>query len=104
MRAQAPFATTSVREVANDFTGPKKYLNQRDTPLEIPYDVILKLFKALDQDKDDRVSLNEMINYCKAHEVVIPIETLIDMFNDAAKYRRVTNNKQYNDPLSIEEI
>jgi len=50
------------------------------------------------------VSLDELINYCKQKEVNIPIETVIDMFNHAAKYRKVTNSKQYNDPLNIKEI
>ena len=47
----------------------------------------------MDLDLDDRVSLDELINYIKTNEVVIAIDTVIDMFNDAAKIRRVTNPK-----------
>jgi hypothetical protein len=58
----------------------------------------------MDQDLDDRISLDELIGYCKQRDCGIETTTIIDMFNDATKLRRVTNPKQYSDPLSIQEI
>jgi hypothetical protein len=48
IRAQEPYKTMTMKEVAEDFKGPKKYLSQRDAPMEIPLDVIKKLFIAMD--------------------------------------------------------
>ena len=37
LKAQKPFITQSIKEIsAGEFSGPLKYLNQRDSPLEIP--------------------------------------------------------------------
>jgi hypothetical protein len=59
MRAQAPFLTTSMKNLTPgvDYFGPPKYLTQRDTPLEIPTEVIKKLFAAMDVDMDDKISI-----------------------------------------------
>ena len=35
-RAQAPYMTMSMAEIAQNYTGPTKYLHQRDAPMEIP--------------------------------------------------------------------
>lgn len=59
MRAQAPFLTTSMKNLTPgvDYFGPPKYLSQRDTPLDIPTEVIKKLFAAMDVDMDDKISI-----------------------------------------------
>lgn len=93
-----------MREIAENYEGPRKYLNQRDAPLEIPMDVIKRLFVAMDQDLDDKVGLDELIKYIKDNELSITVETAIDMFNDAVSVRRVVSDKQYQNPLEIEEV
>jgi len=46
-----------MKELGSSYQGPAKYLQQRDSPLEIPMEVIKNLFIAMDQDTDDRVSV-----------------------------------------------
>jgi hypothetical protein len=60
MRAQAPYKTLSMKDLGEEYHGPSKYLNQRDAPLEIPPEVVKKLFQAMDQDLDDRISVQEL--------------------------------------------
>lgn len=93
-----------MQEIADSYDGPRKYLTQRDAPLDIPYDVVKKLFIAMDQDMDDKVSLDELVNYIRQNELSISIETAIEMFNDAVSTRRVVLDRQYQEPLEIEEI
>jgi len=52
-------------ELGSSYTGPPKYLTQRDAPLEIPPEVIRTLFTKIDQDMDDKVSFDELYNYIK---------------------------------------
>jgi len=47
----------------------------------------------MDQDTDDRVSLDELINYIRQNEINIELEIIIEMFNEAAAFRRVVNPK-----------
>lgn len=44
----------------NNYTGPPKYLKQRDNPLEIPIDCIRKLCDLIDTTFDERCSLKEI--------------------------------------------
>jgi hypothetical protein len=37
-----------MKDVGPDYTGPPKYLNQKDAPLEIPLEVVKRLFEAVD--------------------------------------------------------
>ena len=46
-----------MKELGSTFSGPPKYLNQRDAPLEIPIEVVKNLFMAVDIDMDDRISI-----------------------------------------------
>lgn len=59
LKAQAEFMQVSMKELRESgmYTCPPKYLNQRDTPLEIPMECIRKICDAMDSDFDDRVSL-----------------------------------------------
>ena len=50
-------------ELMYGFDGPPKYLNQRDAPLEIPVEVVRKLFNAMDVDLDDAINLEELKAY-----------------------------------------
>jgi hypothetical protein len=49
--------------LGSSYTGPAKYLQQRDAPLEIPPEVVRRLFMLIDVDLDDKVSLIELKNY-----------------------------------------
>lgn len=93
-----------MKGLGSSYQGPAKYLTQRDAPLEIPIEVIKNLFVAMDQDLDDHVSMQELLNYIKLHELLIDDATVEAMFMDASKVRRVTHDDQYKDPLVIEEI
>lgn len=44
LKAQKPFQTQTMKEIAHEYAGPPKYLNQRDAPLEVPLDVVKKFF------------------------------------------------------------
>ena len=62
MEAQAEYSMVSMKDIAasGNFSCPKKYLNQRDQPLEVPMECIRKLCDHMDTDFDDRIELQEM--------------------------------------------
>lgn len=62
-RASAPYKAKSIEEIAKDYDGPSKYLNQRDAPLAIPPDIIKKLFDSMDYNINNRVTLEELLEY-----------------------------------------
>ena len=47
VRAQAPYLTSSMKDLGPYYNGPPKYLSQRDAPLEIPVEVVKNLFCAI---------------------------------------------------------
>lgn len=104
LRAQAPYLTTSMKDLGDSYRGPPKYLSQRDAPLEIPIEVVKDLFCAMDDDIDDRVSVFELKNYIQ--KTGVPIEDSIadEMFEDAAKNRPIIHQAQKTQGLTIEEI
>ena len=104
LRAQAPYLTTSMRELGPSYQGPPKYLTQRDAPLEIPIEVIKNLFCAMDQDIDDRVSLQELRNYIETTGVPIESSIAEEMFVDASSQRPIIHESQKYAGLTIEEI
>ena len=55
----------SMKDIATsgNFSCPKKYLNQRDQPLEVPMECIRKLCDHIDADFDDRIELQEILDY-----------------------------------------
>jgi hypothetical protein len=53
----------SIKALGSSYAGPPKYLRQRDAPLEIPPEVVRRLFQLMDLDLDDKVSLTELNNY-----------------------------------------
>lgn len=93
-----------MKDLGSSYQGPAKYLSQRDAPLEIPFDVVQKLFIAMDQDLDDKVSLEELQNYIRQNDITIDQETILEMFFDATSVRRVVNTKHLQNPLDIDEI
>ena len=48
MRAEAPYKTLTMDEIRQNYTGPPKYMSQRDAPMEIPPEVVRNLFLAMD--------------------------------------------------------
>ena len=104
LRAQAPYLTTSMKDLGDSYQGPPKYLSQRDAPLEIPIEVVKDLFCAMDEDIDDRVTTFELKNYIAKTGVPIEEHLADEMFEDATKNRPVIHLAQKNQGLTIEEI
>ena len=106
MEAQQEFLSVSMKELALSGTAqcPRKYLNQRDAPLEIPMECVRKLCDAIDEDFDDRISVEELRAYIKAKQ--LPFEDSIpdQMYMEAIQGRGVINEAQKMAPLSHEEI
>ena len=61
-KAQEKFRQLSMQELAaqGNYNGPPKYLTQRDVPLEIPMECIIRLSDAMDDSMDDRISVEEI--------------------------------------------
>lgn len=69
------------------FDGPPKYLNQRDAPLEIPVEVVRKLFNAMDVDLDDAINLEELKAYITRAKLPIEEEIVEAMYYDSIAAR-----------------
>lgn len=87
-----------------DYDGPPKYLLQRDSPLEIPIEVIKNLFCTLDDNADDRVSLEELVDFVHERKIPFKDEEIVEMFKDAVKGRGVIRERHRMNPLTIDEI
>ena len=83
--------TMSMKELGSSYAGPPKYLSQRDSPLEIPMEVVRKLFLAMDVDMDDKISKSELKNYIDRFELAIDERTAEAMYAEAASQRAVTH-------------
>ena len=68
-------------------------MNQRDAPLEIPPEVIRKLFLVMDQDMDDRIGRDELHEYVGRSGVPIPEDVVDKMFDDAVAHRAVVHDE-----------
>ena len=89
---------------SGNFSCPKKYMNQRDTPLEIPMDCIRKLCDQIDLDFDDRIDQSEVLDFIHRKELPIEDSVVHEMFMDAIKGRGFVNEKQRAAPLTHEEV
>lgn len=67
----------NIKKTAKDMQVPRKYDNMRQLPMEVPLDVIKKLFLTIDQDIDDRLSVEEIRNYIRKVKLTIE-ETVAD--------------------------
>lgn len=96
----------SMKELAEsgNFSCPKKYLNQRDQPLEVPMECIRTLCDRIDRDFDDRITLEELVDYIHEKELPISDETAHEMFEDAIKGRGFVSEAQRLAPISHEEV
>lgn len=104
MRAQQPFKTMSMKELGGSYEGPPKYLNQRDAPLDIPVEVVKKLFTIMDADMDDRVSIEELKNYVQVSGVPIQEDVVMEMFMESTSGRGIVHEAQRYKGLTLEEI
>lgn len=104
--AQKEFAPITMKEIAQsgEFECPKKYLNQRDAPLEIPIECVRNLCDAMDKDMDDRVSLEEIRDYINLKQLPFDDDVPEQMFEDAIRGRGFINEQQRLAPLSHDEI
>lgn len=94
----------TLRKTAYDMVVPKKYDNIRKPPQEVPLDLIRKLFLKLDQDMDDRVSVEEIRNYIRKMKLTLEDEVADQMFNEIAQRRAVIHERQRNLPLTLDEV
>ena len=106
MEAQAEFQIISMQELAEsgNYSCPKKYLNQRDQPLEVPMECVRALCDIVDKDFDDRITLQDIINYIHEKELPITDEVAKEMFEDAIKGRGFVSETQRLAPLTHEEV
>ena len=104
--AQAEFQTFTMKELRDSGSTqcPRKYLNQRDQPLEVPMECIRTLCDSIDKDFDDRITLEEMQSYIREKELPISDEIAEEMFADAIKGRGFVNEAQRLAPLSHDEV
>lgn len=65
---------------------------------------IRKLCDHLDDDFDDRVTLEELESYVRRKELPIEPDVVVAMFYDAIKGRGYVNERQRTAPLTHEEI
>ena len=65
---------------------------------------VRKLCDHIDTDFDDRVTLEELVDYVKRRELPITEETVNEMYNDAIKGRGFVNEAQRIAPLTHEEV
>ena len=106
LEAQKDYLQVSMEELRNsgNFSCPKKYLDQRDTPLEIPMECIRKLCDTVDRDFDDRISIQELKTYIEKKELPFEEGVAEAMFEDAIKGRGYINESQRVAPLAHEEV
>lgn len=93
-----------MKEVGSSYTGPPKYLKQRDQPLEIPMDCIRKLADNIDTSMDERCDLHEIIDFVARRQLPFEDGVVTKMFHEAASGRGYITNKQMNGPLTHNEI
>lgn len=95
-----------MRELAaqGNYNGPPKYLAQREVPLEIPTECIIKLSDAMDDTMDDRISAEEIQEY--VDKLQLPFEPGVceKMFADAIEGRGYINEAQRVGPINHIEI
>ena len=58
----------------------------------------------MDQDLDDRISLQELFDYVHLSGVPIPEQTVVEIFHEAASQRQIIHEAQRNMGLTMEEI
>lgn len=93
----------------NMYDGPKKYLCQKDAPIDVDPKVIKKLFIAMDSRGkyalDDRIQLEEMKGFAKRNEMIHMDDDIIEkMYYDAIRGRKIIHQKNMTEPLTLDEV
>lgn len=91
-------------ELGTSYSGPPKYLKQRDQPLEIPIDCIRKLADLIDTSMDERCDLPEIEDFVRKREIPFEEGVVEKMFHEAASGRGYVTDKQMAGPLTHQEI
>lgn len=83
--AEAPYRTLSMKDVAasGTYTGPPKYLRQRDQPMEVPMECVRRLCDAIDTSFDDRCALWEIQDYVNKKQLPFEEGIIEKMFEEA---------------------
>jgi len=72
--------------------------------LDIPPEIIRKLFFLIDLDMDDKISYEELQNYVTTSGCPIPQDVVQSMYTDACDHRSLVHEAQRHLPLNFEEI
>lgn len=93
-----------MNEIQQEFKGAPKYLQQKDSPLEIPADIVKQFFLACDQDLDDLLSIDELVTYAKKHQLPLSEDTIADMYYEITGGRVVISEKSRHTPITLDEV
>jgi hypothetical protein len=85
-QAQLAYQTVSMKDVEM-YTGPTKYLRQRNQPLEIPMDCIRKLADVIDTSFDERCDLSEIKDYVSRKDIPFEDGIVDKMYEEACSGR-----------------
>jgi hypothetical protein len=69
------------------YTGPPKYLRQRDQPLEIPMECIRKLADVIDTSFDERCDMDEIEDYVRRKNIPFEEGVVAKMYEEACSGR-----------------
>ena len=94
----------TLRKTVNDLKVPSKYDHMRRPPQEVPHDIIKKLFLTIDQDLDDRISVQEIKRYMKKVKLSLEDDIADALFKEITDRRSVVHERQRNLPLTLEEV
>lgn len=103
-QAERGLAQPSMKSLGDLYEGPPKYLNQRNSPLEIPSECVKKLFDKIDISMDDRLEVYEIYEYAQKLNLPLKLETVEEMFAEAAAGRGKVSKTGGNRPLIMEEV
>lgn len=84
-----------MKEIAQSgqYTGAKKYLQQRDCPLEIPMECIRNLINVVDKSMDERCSLEELTEYVNMKQLPFEEGITTKMYEEARSGRGFVSKK-----------
>lgn len=98
--------TQSMKDVVarGTYTGPPKYLKQRQMPLEIPIECIRRLADAIDSSFDERLQIEELYKFVEKHQIPFEEGAVAAMFKEAATGRGFVSEEQINGPITHKEV
>ena len=93
-----------MKDLDETYTGPPKYLKQRDQPLEIPIECIRKLADVIDTSYDERCSQEEIEDYVQSKQLPFEDGVVKKMYDEACSGRGYICDSQFSGPLTHQEI